>query len=208
MITSKINIYDALPIRKQCNVESKSIREHVGRIVDARYKTLSSLSYELLDELFKSNARSLSELEIVFSKPNKPRSSSPAYHFNISHSGNAVAAVISDSEVGIDIEEVGEIRERIMRKCLSERERELVTSAEAFYRLWTLKEAYLKALGTGITRRLDTLEFSLSERIACTDSGRLVDARFYSGIHDGYAVAVCVLGNYTHESLEPTIAHL
>lgn len=207
MISSKINIYGVLPTRERCLVRSNNLHEHVDSIVDTRYKTLSSLSYELLDELIKNSAScSLSEHEITFAPPQKPRFSSSALHFNISHSNNAVAAVISDREVGIDIEKVGKLRERILQKCFSVRERELVTSPEAFYRLWTLKEAYLKALGTGIDRRLDTLEFSLSDSIACIDGEALANARFYSGIHDGYAVAICSLGHDTDEPLEPIVA--
>ena len=82
--------------------------------------------------------------------------SQPLY-FNLTHSGNfAALAVTHCGELGIDIESprkrsyvniveryfhVDEVQ--LLRDC-AETERE-----QLFYRLWTLKEAFFKALGTG-----------------------------------------------------------
>jgi 4'-phosphopantetheinyl transferase len=62
--------------------------------------------------------------------------------------------------IGVDLEEYRALSdvEELMRICLTAEERELVAGvngaesrAEHFYRVWTLKEAALKAVGTGLT---------------------------------------------------------
>jgi len=85
----------------------------------------------------------------------------PSITFSLSHSGDmAAVAVASSLEVGLDIEDTSRKRgvARLAAKTLSDRERlffEASGSEDAcFFRLWTRKEAVLKATGAGITRRL------------------------------------------------------
>ena len=92
-------------------------------------------------------------------------------HFNLSHSKGLVAcAVASTPFIGVDIE-----RERTLAKlsslatgCLSSREMEtFLLTREAlrqslFFRTWTLKESYTKALGKGLSLPLPS--FSIVEK--------------------------------------------
>jgi 4'-phosphopantetheinyl transferase len=83
--------------------------------------------------------------------------------FNLAHSGRIAAAAVSRGrEIGIDIEHIrpaaglGAIAERFFRPA----ERAWLESQgdqwlEGFYRLWTAKEAILKAAGTGLSGPLD-----------------------------------------------------
>lgn len=84
-------------------------------------------------------------------------------HFSISHSGDYVGCVLSDSPVGLDIEfskkaifspEKEESLWRMSKKCLSEGEWQLFSSSvereKLFLSYWTKKEAYSKCLGKGI----------------------------------------------------------
>ena len=90
--------------------------------------------------------------------------------FSLSHTRGMVACAIStDLEVGVDVEACdNEISpEDIAKKFFADPEVELLNMSpknqrnSAFYRLWTLKEAYLKATGLGITVPLDAFSFSL-----------------------------------------------
>ena len=62
--------------------------------------------------------------------------------------------------------------------------------SELFFRLWTLKEAYVKAIGVGISYPMNTVEFSF-------DSGRIItnikDCRFRQYIvgNREFIVSVC-----------------
>lgn len=91
--------------------------------------------------------------------------------FNLSHSHNlAVYGITKHHPVGIDLEYLRpfpnaiKIAERFFSqaeyqaiKSLSDREQ-----LRAFYQIWTVKEAYLKATGEGIVGGLDQIEVSLS----------------------------------------------
>ena len=93
------------------------------------------------------------------------------WHFNLSHShGLALLAVTRLGEVGVDVEQVRPIREMlgIARRFFSEREQAALAAlpeAEVpvgFFNLWTRKEAWLKATGSGIGGGLEGVEVSLA----------------------------------------------
>ena len=75
-------------------------------------------------------------------------------HFNVSHCKGAVAIVLAEFEVGVDIENVREVETSLIDYVSSESEREKVTCGEEFFRLWTAKESLSKAQGRGITNRI------------------------------------------------------
>ena len=76
----------------------------------------------------------------------------PHIHFNISHSGNFVVCAVSDKPVGIDIQKIGEYKERVAKRICTENElSSLKSDGEKFTCLWTQKEAVLKLKGTGFT---------------------------------------------------------
>lgn len=94
-------------------------------------------------------------------------------HFNVSHSGDLILMAISDERaIGVDIERKREVQrvDALLHRWLSAEEQAAYTSlhhagasaSEAFLRLWSLKEARLKALGVGISgasrARMDIVE--------------------------------------------------
>lgn len=86
----------------------------------------------------------------------------PEVHFNISHSGNLVICAVSDFETGLDIQEKSRMNtDRIAKKVMSPDEhKKYLTSSERqdfFYRVWVMKESYVKWTGDGITRELHSL---------------------------------------------------
>lgn len=95
---------------------------------------------------------------------------SPSLRFNLSHSGGRAAlAVASGREVGIDIEAIRPVEPHIAGRVFAAGEIRTWSALPpadrlaAFFRCWTRKEAYLKALGTGLgTTRLDSFEVSLA----------------------------------------------
>ncbi len=90
--------------------------------------------------------------------------------FNLSHSGDwGLIAVGGQADIGVDIEAVHppRVTPALIRtvtsstelrafESMSERERQI-----AFFRLWVRKEAVIKALGTGLSRPLDTIDVPL-----------------------------------------------
>jgi Phosphopantetheinyl transferase len=79
----------------------------------------------------------------------------PEIHFSLSHCREAVACVVSHHAVGIDVEAIREYRESLARYTMNDAELHQILSAPEpardFIRLWTMKEAQLKLIGTGIS---------------------------------------------------------
>jgi len=96
-----------------------------------------------------------------------------ALHFSLSHSGGlAVCAVSRGRLVGVDVERVRDgldgvgIAERFFAPGEARRLRRLPTRTRraAFFRCWTRKEAYQKALGKGVFAGLGAFEVTVGAR--------------------------------------------
>jgi 4'-phosphopantetheinyl transferase len=109
----------------------------------------------------------------------RPEIREPAFaaslQFNLTHTRGLFAIVVAiDREVGIDAEhldrttDVEDIAEHTFSPCEVDRLR-AQPSEEArralFFEYWTLKEAYLKACGTGLSSPLDAFWFTSSSPI-------------------------------------------
>jgi 4'-phosphopantetheinyl transferase len=88
-------------------------------------------------------------------------------HFNIAHTRGLVACAIAHDEVGVDVEASDRMTDcDIADRFFSPEEARLVrssppeTRAHLFFRFWTLKEAFIKATGEGLTRPLDSFSFA------------------------------------------------
>lgn len=99
----------------------------------------------------------------------------PPLRFNVSHSAErALFAVALGRELGVDLERVSETTSvlELAERFFAPQEwrflRGLPPAArrEAFFRLWTLKEAYLKASGVGLYEPLDSIVLRLAEGAA------------------------------------------
>lgn len=97
----------------------------------------------------------------AFGKPFFPEL--PAFHFNISHSGNLVVCACSThTEIGIDIEQIRAITIGDFRDFIPEDQWKDIfsdRSFSAFYRYWTSLEATLKAIGKGLSLPINALTF-------------------------------------------------
>ena len=133
-------------------------------------------------------------LQYAKTEMGKPYLPDCAVHFNLSHCKGLGVCLLSPRECGADAEPVRKLREGVVRRVYDEQERKaLAESAEPdllFTRLWTLKEAYVKAIGTGISYPMREVGFRLDgDEIRCTRS----DAVFWQTVQDGFVVSVCVL---------------
>jgi 4'-phosphopantetheinyl transferase len=112
--------------------------------------------------LERSTGRSARSLRVTVRPDGKPEcAGGPA--ISVSHSGALVAcATAPGGEIGIDVQQPVEGRstDALARRHYRAAEIDWLRSAPdgAFYMLWALKEAYLKALGCGVFGGLDRLE--------------------------------------------------
>jgi 4'-phosphopantetheinyl transferase len=102
---------------------------------------------------------------------------SPRLRFNLSHTRGLVACALAlEHDIGVDVEHVQrrvEI-ELLAKNVFSETERaELLALAgepqrRRFFELWTLKEAYIKAVGKGLALPLPAIDIQLAASRAPT----------------------------------------
>src|SRR5688572_1262704 len=160
-------------------------QEHLTgyRVRDAaeRYVVTRSLVRAVLSERLSISPRNIRVSRTGTGKP----VITEGLHFNVSHSGDLILMAVSeDRAIGVDIERKREVQrvDALLRRWLSEDEQSAyavlydggASASEAFLRLWSLKEARLKALGVGISgasrARLDIVESfpldNLLERLA------------------------------------------
>jgi len=90
--------------------------------------------------------------------------------FNMSHSHEvALFAFAEDRELGVDVEHIRAdfASEEIARRFFSRREVEMFNAlpqhdqVTAFFKCWTRKEAFIKAIGLGLSQPLDQFDVTL-----------------------------------------------
>lgn len=91
----------------------------------------------------------------------------PGVQFNLSHSGPWGACALSEAPVGVDVELVRPLRQNVAGRFYTPSEQSFLARQpdpdQAFFRLWTRKESFIKALGKGLTLPLN--RFSVLEEV-------------------------------------------
>jgi 4'-phosphopantetheinyl transferase len=131
----------------------------------------------------------------------KPCLRNSSHQFNISHSGDWVVCAIDHKEIGIDIEKIHEVDRNLAVRFFSSAENEMLSHCRnkeeylnLFFEMWVLKESYIKAIGKGLSCKLDsfsTLSFNSAIELVMHDA-TLPEKRFklYS-ISKEYKCAIC-----------------
>lgn len=118
-------------------------------------------SYELLAQLLTDHygVPAGTALDFHIGEHGKPvLRNYPNIHFNLSHCPRAIAVIVDDKPVGIDVERFIEPKPSLLRYTMNETEVQEVELSkhpeQTFAALWTRKEALFKYLGTGIRDNL------------------------------------------------------
>lgn len=107
------------------------------------------------------------------------------YDFSVSHSARAVAFAGVSSRVGVDIERIRRRKSGLSERFFAENEIKFIeeseTPDEAFFEIWTKKEAYSKMLGKGLAAGFSSFDVT----------GNGLDCEFFTKMTNGYAFSVC-----------------
>lgn len=135
-------------------------------------------------------------------KNGKPYFSDSPLYFNLSHSDKEVMCIMSFFPVGCDVEKVHTIKNDISSRYFSDEEKRILAgcSSEAerqdiFFRLWTLKESFIKCTGQGIRIPLDSFSFYFPED-GSIKIRQKINKNFYSfyeyDVNSDYRYAACI----------------
>lgn len=88
--------------------------------------------------------------------------------YNVSHCNGMVAVAFSKDEIGIDIEDIKIYRTNIISKLCTNEEVDYIKNGDysnkRFFKIWTLKEAYMKAIGMGFAYSPKDVTFVIDEK--------------------------------------------
>lgn len=156
---------EAPPSNLAADEHARAARFHFERDAD-RWRAGRSLLRQMLGDYLHADPEALSFETGPFGKPFLPDS---LLRFSVSHSGALLLLAFSwDQEVGVDVERLRDdfVPEELAAQVCSPREqaalREVPAGSRhaAFLSLWTAKEAYVKALGSGLSFPLPQLTLS------------------------------------------------
>ncbi|MEI4790813.1 4'-phosphopantetheinyl transferase superfamily protein [Bacillus sp. FJAT-53060] len=135
----------------------------------------------------------------------------PSFHFNLSHSGDWVVCAVDDAPVGIDIEEMKPVDLAIAKRFFSADEYQDLLSQPVerqeayFFHLWSMKEAFIKLTGQGLSYGLSSFTARLSEdgqpTLTLPDHEAPCFVQTYS-LDPAYQMAVCTRKPVAAESVE------
>ena len=124
----------------------------------------------LRDVLSRYLARPAGSLRFAFGEHGKP-GLAEGPHFNLAHSGDlALLAVTTIAPVGVDVEHVRTLDdfERVAERFFAPGERASLRAVDraryeaAWFSCWTRKEAFIKAVGHGLSFALDRFEVAVN----------------------------------------------
>ncbi|MBE5956385.1 MAG: 4'-phosphopantetheinyl transferase superfamily protein [Lachnospiraceae bacterium] len=178
---------------------SKERREKIDKLRFPKDKRLSLAAEVLLKKALIING--IGEFECGIGENGKPfLVGNSSVEFNLSHSEERVMCVISNQEAGCDVERIRDTDYKVARHFFTTEENDMIEAAglkkqEMFFRIWTLKESFLKATGLGMRIPLKDFYFSIDEDRICVYQN-VNQASYYFkeyDLHDGYRYAVCSL---------------
>lgn len=141
---------------------SEQRREQALKFKFEQGQRLCVLAYQLLKEGLQKEYGITDNPIFEYNEHGKPSIvGHPEIYFNLSHCKEAAICVISDKPIGVDVESIREFKDSLVNYTMNDEEKaEMASSsnpASTFIRLWTMKEATSKLIGTGITNDVKTL---------------------------------------------------
>ena len=131
----------------------------------------------------------------------------PDFHFSLSHSGGLALCAVSALPLGCDIEQIRGDRLRLAARFFHPEEHAWLLSLPegerqaAFFRLWTCKESFIKAIGRGLSLPLDSFCVLPGDPPALRQTADPRQWFLRSFRLDEYACALCTQAPAAHAPL-------
>lgn len=136
------------------------------------------------------------EIRIDVTEKGKPFVSNENIFFNIAHSDEMAVCAFGTSEIGVDIEKIKPLSEKLLSRISLPSERAKISAAKQIVKLWTRKEALAKCLGTGVGESV--YKTDLSEDVISLDGTVYRLKSFEVG---EYMISVCTEFDFPPEEI-------
>lgn len=155
-----------------------------------------SLFAELLIRYIIGNDLKISNEDIIFNynEYGKPiLKGFSRYNFSISHTDNTIVFISNGLPIGIDIEKINNGNLSLSKRFFAYNEYEYLKKSLNFdidfFKVWTMKESYIKMLGTGLYTSLSSFDiFNPSNNY-----------KYYNTLYNEYSISVC----YQEKNIQP-----
>lgn len=139
--------------------QKKEVRRY--KLQDDKMRSLVSkvVLMELLEHYINLSHNDFKIETGMYGKPYINSRKADLIQFNISHSGSVVMLAFGKCKtLGLDVEMIRPIKnyKELAKNLYSFEEYLTIENMVDFFRCWTKKEAYLKALGTGLNKKLNS----------------------------------------------------
>ena len=168
-------------------LDDNAVAERLYHIMPAERKTKIDRLYFMNDKMLSLAAGALREYAL---------SEHPDFNINLSHSGKTALCIAGDCSVGCDVEKIKEANLLLAERFFTAFEYEAISSSDnpnnTFFRLWTLKEAFMKCLGLGFALPMDRFSIDLSSgyRLSYPDAKKEFYFKEFNSV-PGYMISCC-----------------
>lgn len=154
-------------------------REQALKFKHEQGQRLCVLAYQLLKQGLREEYDITDNPIFEYNEHGKPSIvGHPEIFFNLSHCKEAVVCAISDKPIGVDVECIREAKESLINYTMNEEEKQMISDSDntssTFIRLWTMKEATSKLVGTGITNDVKMLVDTTKYKYTTVDKQRYI----------------------------------
>lgn len=129
------------------------------------HRKITSILAELLIRYNICNSLNINnqDIKFIYNEYGKPSLKDYFnFDFSISHTDSAIVFISNNSPIGIDIETIKKSNLKLAKRFFTLHEYEYIkysaTPNEDFFKVWTMKEAYIKMLGTGLHTPLNSFD--------------------------------------------------
>ncbi len=175
------------------NQVNQTRKDKIDKLLFMPDKLLSLTAGILLKNALEHYGLKYDEIQFSYNKYGKPFANDNLF-FNLSHSGEYSICSVSQGQVGCDIQLVEPIKQQVIDISCTDAEIEYLSQFQGnvknteFCKLWAKKESYVKYLGIGIQKKIDTFNIK--------------DAYFMEYILKDYAICVCSSKNEFDDTLQ------
>lgn len=183
-------------------------RQKIALLKNMKDKMRSLAAAIALDAALKEYGLEERTMEYDVGEQGKPYFRyNPEIHFSLSHSGDYAICSIGAHETGNDIEHIKSGRERVAKRFFATEELDWIYETQdprerdnRIFRIWTMKESFLKVTGRGMSLSLKDFTIMISDNESTNIRQNLNDITY--GIKeytipetlpesDEYKIAVC-----------------